>query len=156
MDGKDFLQIQAFTVFLLLFEAGMGCSAVHLLGCCLQSTGSIHINVALLQTVIYAIFCTPETCTRVCKDIKCHQNPAADYCLTKSAFEPKRHIKVWTAVVHQTGAIHASVGCRMRTWGQQKGCAFSRGGPRRFELLVKPNTTLLLGSKLLFVQICRR
>lgn len=46
----------------------MKCSAVYLPGCCFQSTDSIHINVALLHTVIYAVFITPETCTRACKD----------------------------------------------------------------------------------------
>jgi len=87
-DGTDFLQdqIQTLTVFILLLEDGTRCSSVRLLGCCFQSADSIHINVALLHTVIYAGFVTPGTRTRVCKDIKCYENPAADYCLTKSAF----------------------------------------------------------------------
>lgn len=71
-DGTDSLyeQIQLVPVFIFLLTDRQRCSAVHLLGCCLQSTGSIHINVALFHTVIYAVLITPETCTKACKDIK--------------------------------------------------------------------------------------
>lgn len=80
----------------------------ELLSSWFQSTNSIHINAALLHMVIDAAFVTPETCTRACKDIKCSESPAAGYCLTKSAFQPKKHIKIWMAVVHWAGAVRAN------------------------------------------------
>lgn len=57
-----------FTASVELLEDGARCSAVYLL---FPEPGSIHINVALSHAVIYAVFITPETCTRACKVIKC-------------------------------------------------------------------------------------
>lgn len=87
---------------------------------------------------------------------KCYENPAADYCLTK-LFNRSNTLRFgWQLCIGQKQPMPI----RAVKWEavDTRKDVFSWRWPEKaaeFELLVKPNTTLLFRSKLLFMQICK-